>query len=258
MVSSYANNQYESIVREMFHGEYHLLPSPPTMRGCVACLVPVAEAPTKPGVKVLILGYVMSFKIFPRPDLKMMTTVIGVYLARKTRQEIAEVLDPLLQEGCIVCSDFNSTTCSHDHLNDWDEPAVGHYNVWPWLRNLEGNGKIIEVFNEAWMKSQMQDRVLMTRVRHYVGSSYIDRMYVTRNRFGIFQPRDGCRSDVKLKGKFCSSHNFHAVFFMIGTFLRNPLTDATVVGKSRLSFFNLRWGSNSIIALPTWSTGGSG
>ena len=48
------------------------------------------------------------------------------------------------------------------------------------------------------MKWQMQDTVPMTRVRHYAGSSYIDRMYVTRKRFGMFQPRDVCRSDVKL------------------------------------------------------------
>ena len=85
--------------------------------------------------------------------------------------------------------------------------------MWPWLRNLEGNGKLIEVFKEAWVKSQMQDAVPMIRVRHYAGSSYIDRMYVTRNLFGIFQPRDVCRSEVKRKGKFGSSHNFHAVFF---------------------------------------------
>ena len=63
------------------------------------------------------------------------------------------------------------------------------------------------------MKSQMQDTFPMTRVRHYAVSSYIDRMYVTRNLFGIFQPRDVCRSDVKSKGKFGSSHNFRAVFF---------------------------------------------
>ena len=119
-------------------------------------------------------------------------------MAHKMRQEIAVVLVPLIQEGCIVCGDFKSTTCSHDNLNDLDGPTAGHDNLWPWLRKLEGNGKIIEVFKEAWMKSQMQDTVPMTRVRHYAGSSYIVRMYVTRNRFGIFQPRDVCRSDVKL------------------------------------------------------------
>ena len=213
VASSYANNQYELIVREMFHGEYHLLLSPPTMQGAVACLVSVDVAPKKPAVKVLIPGYVMSFKMFARPDLKMMTTVLGVFVARKMRQEIAEVLDPLIQEGCIVSSVFNPTTCSHDNVNDLDEPTAGHDNVWPRLRNLEGNGNIIEVFKEAWMKSQMQDTVSMTRVRHYAGSSYIDRMYVTQKRFCIFQPRDVCRSDVKLKGKFGSSDNFHAVFF---------------------------------------------
>ena len=155
----------------------------------------------------------MSFKIFARADLKIMTTVVGVYVARKMPQEIAEVVDLLIQERCIVCGDSNSTTCSHDNPNDVDEPTVGHDNLWPWLPNLEGNGKISEVFNEAWMKSQMQDTVLMTRVRHSVGSSYVDGMYVTRNRFRIFQPRDVCRSDVKLKGKFRPSHNSHVVFF---------------------------------------------
>ena len=117
VASSYANNQYELIVREMFDGEYHLLLSPPTMRGGVACLFSVDVAPRKPAVKVLIPGYVMSFKVFARPDLKMMTTVVGVYVARKMQQEIAEVLDPLIQDGCIVCGDFNSTTCSRDDLN---------------------------------------------------------------------------------------------------------------------------------------------
>ena len=128
---TYANNQYELIVREMFHGEYHLLLSPPTMRGAVACLVSVDVAPRKPAVKVLVPGYVMSFKIVPRHDLKMMATVVGVYVARKMRQEIAEVLDPLIQDGYIVCGDFNSTTCSHDNLNAFDEPTAGHDNVWP-------------------------------------------------------------------------------------------------------------------------------
>ena len=145
LASSYANNQYELIVREMFHGEYHLLLSPLTMRGCVACLVSVDVAPKKPAVKVLIPGYVISLKILARPDLKMITTVVGVYVARKMRQEIAVVLISLIQEGCIVCVDFKSTTCSHDNLNDLDEPTAGHDNVWPWLLKLEGNGKIIEV-----------------------------------------------------------------------------------------------------------------
>ena len=110
VASSYGNNQYELIVREMFHGEYQLLLSPLIMRGGVACLDAVDVAPKKPAVKVLIPGYVMSFKTFARPDLKIMTTVVGVFVARKMRQEIAEVLDPLIQEGCIVCGDFNSTT----------------------------------------------------------------------------------------------------------------------------------------------------
>ena len=50
VASSYANHQYELIVLEIFHGEYHLLLSPPTMRGCVACLVSVDVAPKKPAV----------------------------------------------------------------------------------------------------------------------------------------------------------------------------------------------------------------
>ena len=33
--------------------------------------------------------------------------------------------DPLIYEGCIVCSDFNSTTCSHDNLNALDERTAG-------------------------------------------------------------------------------------------------------------------------------------
>ena len=186
VASSYANKQYELIVREMFYGEYHLLLSPPTMRRGVACLDSVDVALKKPAVKVLIPGYVMSFKVFARPDLKMMPTVVGVYVARRMRQGIAEVWDPLIYEGCIVCSDFNSTTCSHDNPNDLDEPTTGHDNVWPWLRILEGNGKITEVFKEALTKSQMQGTVLMTRVRHYAGSSYIARMYVTQNALGLF------------------------------------------------------------------------
>ena len=105
--------------------------------------------------------------------------------------------------------------------------------MWPWLRNLEGNGNCIEIFKEAWVKAQMQDAVPMTRVRHYAGSSHIVRMYVTRNPFGIFQPRDVCRSELKLKENFGSSHNFHAMVFMIGLFLKNPLTDAMVGGESR-------------------------
>ena len=83
VASSYSNNQYELIVRQMFHGDYHLLSSRPTMRGCVACLVSVAVAPKKPAVKLRIPGYVMSFKTFPRPDLEMMTTVVGVYVLRE-------------------------------------------------------------------------------------------------------------------------------------------------------------------------------
>ena len=167
VASGYANKQYELIVREMFYGEYYLLLSPPTMRRSVVYLGSVDVALKKPAVKVLIPGYVMSVKVFAR------------YVVGKMRQEIAEVWDPLIHEGCIVCSDFNSTTCSHDKLNDLDGPTARHDNIWPWLRNLEGNGKITEVFKEAWGKSQMQDTVLMTRVRHYAGSSYIARMYVT-------------------------------------------------------------------------------
>ena len=70
-------------------------------------------------------------------------------MARKMRQEITEVLDPSIQEGCTVCGDFHSTTGSHDNLNDLDEPTAGHDNVWPWLRNLQGNVKTIEMFKEA-------------------------------------------------------------------------------------------------------------
>ena len=153
------------------------------------------------------------------------------------RQEIAEVLDLLIQEGCIVCGDFNSTTCSHDNLNDLDEPTAGHDNVWRWLQNLEGNGKIIEVFKEAWMKLQMQDTVPMTRVRHYAGSSYIDEMYVTRNRFCIFQPRDVCRSDVKLKGKFGSSHNFHALSFLDRAIPQKPTNRCYGWGEKQIKLF---------------------
>ena len=158
-------------------------------------------------------------------------------MARKMRQEIAEVLDPLIQERCIVCGDFNWTTCSHDNPNALDEPAARHDNVWPWLRNLEGNGKIIEVFKEAWMKLQMQDTVLMSRVRHYEGSSYIDRMYVTRNLFGIFQPRNVCRSDVKLKGKFGSSHNFHALVFHDWAISQTPTNRCYGWGKKQIKLF---------------------
>ena len=237
VASSYANNQYELTAREMCHGEYHLLLSFPTMRRGVACLVSVDVAPKKPDVKVLIPDYVMSFKIFARPDLKMMTTVVGVYVVRKMPQEIAEVLDPLIQEGCIVCGDFDSTTCSHDNLNDLDESTAGNDNVWQWLRNLEGTGKIFEVFKEAWMKSQMRDTVLMTRVRHYAGSSYIDGMCVTRNLFGIFQPRDVCRSEVKLNRKFGSSHNFHAMFFHDWAIPQKPTNRFYGWGKKQIKLF---------------------
>ena len=89
----------------------------------MACLFSVDIAPKKPIVKVLVPGNVMSFKTFARPDLKMITTVVADHAARKMRQEIAEVLDPLRQAGCIVCGDFNSTTCGHDGVNDLDEPT---------------------------------------------------------------------------------------------------------------------------------------
>ena len=70
VASSYANNQYELIFREMFHGRYPLLLSPPTMRGCVACLVSFDVAPKKAGCQGAYSGLCYEFQIFCSSRLK--------------------------------------------------------------------------------------------------------------------------------------------------------------------------------------------
>ena len=46
--------------------------------------------------EVFLAGHMVSFKSFARLGLKLMTNMVGVYVSKKERAQIAQILEPLI------------------------------------------------------------------------------------------------------------------------------------------------------------------
>ena len=169
------------------------------------------SAPKKTILELLLPWHVVSLKIFASADLKLNTKVAGVYVSKKITAQIAPILEPLTGSGCIMRCDFNAIAWNNDAANRslGDSPRYDQS-----VGNLREARKTVEVLKEACVKSKFGDDYPLSRVRHYVGSRYIDWMYVCLMLLRIFQPMHVFTREVQLRKKKGGLQSiFIAVYF---------------------------------------------
>ena len=201
--------EYEWMATVTSRGQYHLLSSiDPIGRNGIALLVHQDLSPHgPPQCSVILPARIISFdaKIHSDPEIPPVSFV-AIYgsCIKSDRVQIQNALTPLLDRPTLMFGDMNAIS----RLEDVCDVSMAYAQklVWPWMRDLEQSGGIIDLMRVAY-----QDIPPKTRYRGHPGRSRLDHILVTKSLLPLLTPHSPSTSPLTLDQQPLSDHDMVSV-----------------------------------------------
>ena len=228
-------HEFEWMVTVITRGQYFLVSSTdPQGKNGIALLIHQDLSPHgPPSFSVVLPARILTFqaKIHADPNIPPVS-FIAVYgsCLQPDRIPLQQALSPLLGGLAIVFGDLNAIT----QLDDVADMTLAYAQklVWPWLRDMEASGKLVDL-----MRISYQDLPPKTRYRGHPGRSRLDNIFVTKPLLPLLSPLYPSTTPLEWEQHPLSDHDLVSVSLIPWTESTPPPRRCQSWGKKHIKRF---------------------